>query len=262
MTDDLHRVDAFYAAQTLWLKRLATGMACPPATHPHLHQTGNWLALRTPASGVLVASDDAADPAHLDLALEWLRAETIGDVLVWSKQPDQALDALLRARGGQASFTPWWMWRDLAADRNIAPAGAAIREASIDDVDRLIGSGIPYANRYQLEPVRSMLKDRDASADVVMLLAEVDGAPVGAAIVSLGGPCAGVFNVGVVSSLQHHGIGTALMQALHAVAREHGAGAAGLNATPDGLPLYRSRGYRQIGKGQTWFVPGGEGRSA
>jgi GNAT superfamily N-acetyltransferase len=69
------------------------------------------------------------------------------------------------------------------------------------------------------------------------------------------GDLAGIFDMAVWPPFRRRGLGTALLGAVCAAAREAGAGHAILNATPEGKLLYETCGFRQIGEGITYWRP-------
>lgn len=72
------------------------------------------------------------------------------------------------------------------------------------------------------------------------------GAPVACSAVLLTGPVAGIYNVAVTAACRGRGFGTALTWAAVAAGREAGAGAAVLQSTPLGEPVYRRMGFRTV----------------
>jgi GNAT superfamily N-acetyltransferase len=69
---------------------------------------------------------------------------------------------------------------------------------------------------------------------------------------------AGVFDMEVWPAFQRMGLGTALLAAVCAAARQAGATDAVLNATPEGELLYRACGFSRVGAGITWWHHMGE----
>lgn len=65
---------------------------------------------------------------------------------------------------------------------------------------------------------------------------------------------AGIYSMGVSERARRRGIGLALTRAASRVAREQGCDYAVLNATEDGIPVYRRAGFRSLGWGQTWWL--------
>ncbi|WP_287929991.1 GNAT family N-acetyltransferase [Arthrobacter sp.] len=64
---------------------------------------------------------------------------------------------------------------------------------------------------------------------------------------------AGIFDMYVAPEHRRDGLGTALLDCLAETASDAGAEHLLLNATPEGLQLYRGRGFQLIGKGRTWW---------
>ena len=95
--------------------------------------------------------------------------------------------------------------------------------------------------------------------DGFILLAELDGRPVGYAMVSIGQkppimwdtePAAELHTLSVLPECRDHGIGSALMKAVHAELRQRGIDQMVINvlaANERALKLYRRYGYRPTG---------------
>jgi len=262
-------VQAIFANQTAWLFRLATGSIHPPGSSPRLWYRDHLQAARTGRTGVILSTPPHADsnPNDLDRTLDWLSSSGCGDVLIWSVQPDLALDRQLRARGARDSFAPHWMWRDLGrpVPPFTAPENIELFLATRDDLTDLLATrNVPYVQADQLREMLRLTLQRSPDQMVWIIVAREThrlrrSAVVGLTVVNLFASgedvVAGLFNLGVDPRARQRGIGTALTLAALALARDHGAGAMGLNATPDGEPLYRKLGFRTIGHGQTWFMP-------
>jgi GNAT superfamily N-acetyltransferase len=151
--------------------------------------------------------------------------------------------APLAEAGFERGWAPWWMTADLAG---IPPA----RDPRV----RLEQDGLDYqgehaAYRDQL----ALARIRPAVAWYAAAHIEGTGRFAGRAWSFLDGELAGVFDMDVWPPFQRRGIGTALLAAVCAAAREAGAQQAVLNATPEGKLLYGARGFTQIGEGITWW---------
>ena len=70
----------------------------------------------------------------------------------------------------------------------------------------------------------------------------------------LDGEFAGIFDMAVWEPFRRRGLGSGLLAAVCAAARDAGARHAVLNATPEGKQLYSSCGFTQIGEGITWWL--------
>jgi GNAT superfamily N-acetyltransferase len=64
---------------------------------------------------------------------------------------------------------------------------------------------------------------------------------------------AGIYDMVVWPRYQRRGLGRALLRAVCGAARARGAGAAVLNATPEGERLYSAEGFARIGTGITYW---------
>ncbi|MGI8485184.1 MAG: GNAT family N-acetyltransferase [Thermomicrobiales bacterium] len=261
-------VDTIFANQAQWLFRLATGSLHPPVTssllchHHHLH------AARTGRSGVILAlPEQPGTPSEcLDRTLGWLSSTGCGDVLIWSARINASLDRQLRARGAGSSFLPHWMWREITepvSPPTIPPKIHLSLATSADLADLVATHGVPYAQDDQLREMLQLASAPSADAPVGVIVAREShllrrSQIVGITAVNLieweGKRVAGLFNLGVHPDVRGRGIGTALTLSALAFARQHGASAMGLNATPDGERVYRHLGFQSIGHGQTWFM--------
>lgn len=224
-------------------------------------RTARWLD-----GGAVLLPDCPVSGADLDAALGWFRAEPPAEgVLFWSAGERDA--APLLARGCEPSFRPHWMWRDLTPDdRHDGPeiAGLVIRVAGMSDRSAIAAAvGLPYAHPEVTTAILQMAEDPPAARSTWLLIAGIAGRGrqlarlVGQTALHLpagGQQLAGIFDVGVVPAARGHGVGEALIRTACAVARNHGARAVGLNATPDGERLYRRLGFVSAGTGQTWVL--------
>lgn len=259
-----------YGNQRLWLLRLATGQTAPPARHDRIWRSPLLTAAQTGRTGVVCLTAPAPPEetlAALGDALAWLRSRECGDVLVWSTdaRPDLALP--LAAHGLDSAFVPHWMARPLAEYLPRGGTGVDIDIHLADDGDLAAlrrSTTIPYVNVDQFASIAVLLREPVRQRRVWMLVARerdgTDARVLGQAIVNLcdgpAGRFAGLYNLAVDSGARRHGIGKALTTAACNLARDLGAGAIGLNATPDGEHVYRGLGFDTIGEGQTWFLPG------
>jgi ribosomal protein S18 acetylase RimI-like enzyme len=262
-------VRAIFDNQTAWLFRLATGSIHPPASSTRLWHRDHLQAARTGRTGVILStpSQENSNPKALDQALDWLDSSGCGDVLIWSAQPDLALDRQLQARGARDSFAPHWMWRDL--ERRLPPftppENIDLSVATAADLtDLLANRSVPYVQSDQLREMLRLTSQCAPEPLVWIIVAREThrlrrSTVLGLTVVNLlsagDDKIAGLFNLGVDSKARQRGIGTALTLAALALARDHGALGMGLNATPDGERVYWKLGFHTIGHGQTWFLP-------
>ncbi len=249
---------AAFANQREWVRRAGSLDA---SGHPRaVFERDGLLAVLTGTTGAIVLPEcDAAAHERLTFALSWLRHERAGDVLIWSETSDWEADRIVSAHGGRESFTPIWMTRRLDAPLPDArPGPAQVRPAEPGDLTRLLhATELPYTSPWQAQATLRLA--RDQPDDVALLVAVVDGAIVGRAVLSCRdtsiGRTAGVYDLGVVPAWQRRSIGRQLMHALLVAAVDRGASLATLNATPAGERLYRALGFAEVGEGQTWLAP-------
>ncbi len=157
-------------------------------------------------------------------------ADTVGVWLNAAVKPG----ALARHRF-ERGWQPWWM---TAALEDWTPVGA--------DDDR-VSLAAPADGVCSLNPPQAWLAT-----------ARVGGEWAGQSHVFLEPGqgtkhLAGIFDMAVAPEHRRTGLGTALLDRLAATAADAGAEHLVLNATPEGLRLFGSRGFELIGKGQTWW---------
>jgi predicted GNAT family N-acyltransferase len=92
--------------------------------------------------------------------------------------------------------------------------------------------------------VPDVLEWDDADLVSVHALAEAGREPIGCARLL---PDGHIGRVAVVRGWRHHGVGTALMQALIRVARERGDAAVIVNAQVAAMPFYAREGFEATG---------------
>lgn len=275
LATDAGRVAAFYANQTRWLLRHATGTTV--TADPARVWTGHGLtAARTGQTGVLIVDlDNRLEPSTLDRGLTFLRESDCGDVLIWSARADRELELGFLSRGCTGAFLPRWMWRDVSEALPLAsnelPDGVTIRVASPSDRDAIAAAAsIPYASPDQIQTTIDLATLPEDARQVWLLMAReqrpgAEGPVIGIAAVNLsshnGVPVAAVFNLGVDPGQRRRGVGTALTRAACELAAGQGAIGMGLSATPDGERIYRALGFTDCGSGQTWHLTAARLRS-
>lgn len=112
-------------------------------------------------------------------------------------------------------------------------------DAFVDAIGELRGSPLGQRAAHLERLAQSPL-------DLRAVIARIDGAVVGAGLVSVEGSLAGVFDVGTAPASRGKGIGTAVVAALLARAWERGARHAFLQVTADNAPalaIYRRFGF-------------------
>jgi GNAT superfamily N-acetyltransferase len=150
----------------------------------------------------------------------------------------------LAAAGFDKGWSPWWMTAD-AADVTGPP------DPRIELFDGAAGGAIGYpSERHEL----ALARQRPARAWYAAAYTRESHSLAGRAWSFLDGDLAGIFNMDVAEPCRRQGLGTGLLRALCAAAREAGARSFVLNATPQGKRLYSACGFTQIGEGITWWL--------
>lgn len=138
----------------------------------------------------------------------------------------------------------------------------SIREATLNDSDALVrhriamftDMGVPLDAVALDSAFRVWLAETMTSGDYrAWLVEDEDGAIVGGGGMTIlpwppgprymGHRLGFVYNVYVEHAHRRRGLATRIMEAIHAHCREHGIPFLALNASHDGLPLYREIGY-------------------
>jgi GNAT superfamily N-acetyltransferase len=149
----------------------------------------------------------------------------------------------LAEAGFARGWSPWWMTADLATMGGDPDHRVELQLDSSDyqDQDRNYSRLLAVARR---QPTRAWY----AAAYTVGVRRLA-----GRAWSFLDRDLAGIFDMAVWPPFRRQGLGTGLLYAVCAAARQAGARHAVLNATPEGALLYRARGFTQIGQGVTWW---------
>ena len=155
-------------------------------------------------------------------------------------------------RGAPAD--PWMLRLPAPVDPAIVPmvAGVTIRRASTpDDVEAFERTAFA-ANDDLAHWVPGALHPRDTTLDrtnLHLLLAEVDGAPVGTALASVGASSVTVSGVAVMPALRRRGIGAALVRVAVEAAPDRPAT---LSASDLGIGTYRRLGFVELSRPRHW----------
>jgi len=256
-------VSAMFANQAAWLARNVRGAVRLCGTSGPL-QPGDLVL----AGSAGVAIGPTA-PEAMDAALAWLDTTGSPEVLAWSALPNADADILLISRGLCTGFRPLWMVRSTAAPLP-APrldAGVEIRVATGADRGAITAAiDVPYLSSGHAAGVVDLATSDERPRRVWLLVARrarMLGEPqvAGAGVLHLseheGVLVGGIYNLGVAPAWRGRGIGTNLTIQLCRIARDEGAAAVVLNATPDGERIYRQLDFVAAGQGPTWHGPRG-----
>ena len=144
----------------------------------------------------------------------------------------------LETVGFERGWEPWWM-------------AASLESISDPDDDRAtITTDVP---EYGPNGQRLLSLASTPGARAWHAVARVGGRFAGRAWAFAPHDIAGIYDMDVWSGFQRRGLGRALLRRLCASARDAGAHAAVLNATPDGERLYSAEGFARIGTGITYW---------
>jgi GNAT superfamily N-acetyltransferase len=226
------------------------------------HQEG-WMWTYVPRAGgegaLTVSSFDASQFAdQVDGILGWYRQrDPLPDVLCWwlAATPPPDLQARLLARGFEQNWQPHWMWLDLRQLRTDQPAPANLAIQVIEEAPAWPVEDLPYYHAENMAPLAILTGARPQY--VWHLAAFQEGQVVGRCLLHLTmgeWGVAGIFDMGVVPAARKQGIGTALVVAACALARQMGCRYAVLNATGMGESIYRRAGFQSLAHGYTWFL--------
>ncbi|UFN45748.1 GNAT family N-acetyltransferase [Nocardioides okcheonensis] len=140
--------------------------------------------------------------------------------------------------------------RPMTDDEHDAYRERSERDYAVD-IAEAGGLDADSAAARSAEEFARLLPDGTRSPGMHLWTAEVDGEPVGIGWIELrqrpNGTSAWVFDIRVDDAQRGKGLGRALMEALHAAARDLGATSVGLNVfghNTAAVRLYESLGYR------------------
>ena len=96
-----------------------------------------------------------------------------------------------------------------------------------------------------------------AMNDMVLLNGYEEGHPVATAAVFFTGDVAGIFDIATHPLKRNRGFGSVMFSAALQVASQEGAKLCVLQASPDGLTIYRRAGFSQLGVFEVWNLAKG-----
>jgi GNAT superfamily N-acetyltransferase len=250
-----HELERAVAANHLaWMVRKAQAANGEVITTPEV----TWTYAGTSGEAMVLFPEltEANADECLDTVIRYyLERQPKSLVGCWSLMPTQPSDLGIRllARGFQPGWEPCWMWLNLQNLRSYHEEPDGMTIALVDDAVPWNVNHLPYYDRAEA-PLRQRLQQLHPQ-QVWHFGAYLNGAPVGHSTLCLTTGAlgvAGLYDIGVVPSAQHQGIGKAITRAacLHAQAR--GCRYALLNAT--GERMYRQLGFGKLGDGITWWL--------
>ena len=194
-----------------------------------------------------IATDDAATPADLEAAIDWLEGLGLPYRVFIGAAQDGRLGDVPRSRGlrpdgalypGMAIEAP-----DAVPSR---AAGVEVRAvASAADLDQHVGllveQGVERTVAARLLPPAFA-----ADADVRMFTAFLEGRPVGTSVAIRTGEVAGVYGVATLPEARRRGVGTAATWAAVEAGVSWGCRTVVLQSTEMGRPVYEAMGFRTV----------------
>ena len=113
----------------------------------------------------------------------------------------------------------------------------------------VVGLAFEAEDHWSSMSTRSFLRlGWDDPAPFRHYLGTLEGRPVGAATLSVGAGVAGLANIATVPDQRRRGFGRAITSEALLDAKKMGLGTAALSADEDGSYLYRSLGFKEIGR--------------
>ncbi|MCL2010221.1 MAG: GNAT family N-acetyltransferase [Synergistaceae bacterium] len=79
-----------------------------------------------------------------------------------------------------------------------------------------------------------------------LILAKIDGIPVGTAMLAISGGSAGIYYFAAMPGERRKGVGKAMLREAARLAIEQGRDVLTLQATPSGVPFYASQGFKPL----------------
>lgn len=211
--------------------------------------------------------DPARAAGRVDELLELLDGH--GRLYQWWIGPlsaSSAVEGRLLERGLERSEEPG-MHLDLArVDLAPAPTDAEITSITAGATTERTTATELIGEAFGVAPALvPLFEDVLFSVDGVRLevvLARVEGRPVGTGAVAIDGRVAGLYNIAVTEGARNGGIGRALTLHLLALARAHGCTDAVLHASELGLPVYERIGFETVTVVRSYTRPSGEAERA
>ncbi|WP_307840994.1 GNAT family N-acetyltransferase [Streptomyces sp. GESEQ-4] len=147
---------------------------------------------------------------------------------------------------------------DRAAKQDEPPIGLRIERVAdpgrLADLVRTYSASIGISSDLQDDLVR-IEAQRPDNADMVRLVAVLDGQAIGTTVVITAHGVAGIFLVHVTDTHRRLGVGSALTAAALRVGRERGMKCAALTASPAGELLYRRLGFVAVSEYRLFTLP-------
>jgi GNAT superfamily N-acetyltransferase len=199
-------------------------------------------------NSILCESHRALDAAYAELERGY-EAAGVRAFTVWADPDDDALGALLTARGHRPDSRPWAMAEAIDALR-------LPEHGDLDCVDTRDMSLIASLNDAAYgfpSPAYDAALDRLEDPRWRGYVARVSGKAVSCLLVWEGDyGDAGICAVATLPDARGRGLGTRLLAHALREARSRGLSTTSLQASPMGYPIYKKIGYRDLGRMTMW----------
>jgi GNAT superfamily N-acetyltransferase len=182
-------------------------------------------------------------------------------VLMTFERPDADLEAALAAAGWkQVIELPVMVRRSALTDEPAPPARLrwldADDTADLEALRDVLRRGFAE-DEDEVEMVNDLLKEPESirPPGIAAVIATIDGAPVASAVVFLVREVAVLGWVATVPESRRRGLGRLVTAAATNRGLDDGAAWVTLQASPMGLPLYRSMGFETVTSSRIWLAP-------
>lgn len=161
----------------------------------------------------------------------------------------------LKAWGFRYEFCGLWLVSDLIAIPEV-PSVPGLEISLLERVEQITGEHPWYGDLtdslkmeiYRTRAERSFLAPKRS----VQLVGFLEGKAVGSVTLYFGRGCAGLYNVGTLTSARHKGIGRAMVNAACQYAKRAGYAWATLQCAVGLQKFYAQNGFRCVGYSQAW----------
>lgn len=196
-------------------------------------------------NGCIVAGAAASD--DLDAALAWIAGLDVPHRLWIHEELTGRLARVARRHGmvPESWLMPQMVLRPVPDTPSSAPAVTVRAVSDAPQLDEF--RGIFVADGMSDGVARRLFSASFAAdPDVQLVVASLDGRPVGTSLALRTGDVSGVYAVGTLPDARRRGVGTAATWAAIAAGSTWGCDAIVLQSSEMGLPMYRAMGFRTV----------------
>ena len=205
-------------------------------------------------NGCIVATPSRTE--DLTSALEWVEDGDVPFRLWIHEELADELGRTARRRGLERDtwVTPQMVLQPVP---ELPSPGLGVTIGAVSDVPLLAAYRAIFVEDGMSEGVahRLFADSFAADPDVQLVIAYLDGRPVGTSLAIRSGHVAGVYAVGTVPSARRRGVGTAVTWAAVDGARSWGCEAIVLQSSEMGFPMYLAMGFSTVVRYVTYRTP-------